>query len=1244
MRLKRLELLGFKSFADRTVMDFGEHRLTGIVGPNGCGKSNVVDAVRWVLGETRPTSMRGSGMTDVIFKGSSSRPGMSMTEVTMVLDNSSQLVEERGAEVAITRRLFKSGEGEYLIDGEKVRLKDVRDMLFDTGLGSRGYSVLEQGKIDAVLSANPQDRRSIFEEAAGISRYRQRRHEADLRLKRVEQDVKRLDDVLRELRTRARSLKIQAGKAERWIAVRDEYVSERRRFFQHRYVGLSAELAALAPEIERLEAELEELRGVRASCEAELAVQEEERTATAQAIEGVTAEVTAVAGELRALEERRKQLEMRVASWRQSATEEADRARSLQEALEERRAELVEMREDEGKLDRELAEAQETAGGLAGRARELEKRYRTVRQSAQDQNEAVLERLHERTAAQNALRHLEGAREPAQARLERVKGRLEELDTILAGAREETAAAEASAAAAGQEYDEAESAHEGRRTELEQMDLGLTALRKTRGEREVERAAMGARIETLMDREAELASLSDGTRAVLEAIERGEGPCSSDDLRGILADHVGVDVRLARALDAALGERAQCLVARDSHVALSILGWLDREEIGQVQVVVPRGIGAPDCPSPGDYALFARFGNAVEGRLCELVECEADMRPLVRALLCDVVVVSDLDVALDLVGREPGWRFVTPRGELVDAAGVVGGHREVSQGAVGRRSTAAELGDRVEVLEREISTLDEELEGLGARRSQTASELERAAEVLDRARSLQSERERELSTVRARLSDQEAAREEYGGEHRRAGEEIERVETELVAASAALTAAEAAFTEANGRLEEVEVERRTLEERREELGREAGRAELEATKLSGELSALRRRISDSERRDREDEAEVTRAEGRSRNFTENAEQGKSEGVGIDSEAERLEGVRGEADARLETLRAKERESAERRREVREQAEKAQRALDTAGERLSDEKLERQRRELAREELTTRAREELDLEPSELVSGFEPEPELEAAEAMAELERRVSELKGQMDKIGPVNTEAVHELEEVQTRLDFLEEQAGDLADSRKNLEETINKIDGESRRLFVEAFDEVRVNFQRIFRQLFGGGRADIRLEDGEDVLSAGIEIVARPPGREMLPIALLSGGQRTMTALALLFAVFEARPSPFCVLDEVDAALDDANIDRFLGMLETFLESTQFVIVTHNKGSMAACEALYGVTMQVKGVSRYVAVTLEEAEGFAPKRTAAEAPAAGQELDPQSGEPIKELIPGGVPTAEETPADMGAS
>jgi len=436
-------------------------------------------------------------------------------------------------------------------------------------------------------------------------------------------------------------------------------------------------------------------------------------------------------------------------------------------------------------------------------------------------------------------------------------------------------------------------------------------------------------------------------------------------------------------------------------------------------------------------------------------------------------------------------------------------------------------------------------------------------------------------------------------------------------------------------LEEREAERRGLEEQREALAKEEGRAEVEVTRLRGERQAAGRRADDLTRRISEDEAEIARAEGRAQNYEANAAQGDQEGEAIAAQAAEVAEQRRALTEELEDLRERERGGAERTREVRERAEEVQRALDESGEGLSARRLETQRLEMTREELYGRAREELALEPEDLRRDFETDPALEDEGALEALGAEVATLREKLDKIGPVNVDAVHELEEVSQRLEFLEGQAKDLEEARRSLNDTIAKIDSESRRLFLDTFEQVRVGFQRIFRQLFGGGKADVQLDPEVDVLEAGIEIFARPPGREMLSIGLLSGGQRTMTALALLFAVFEVCPSPFCVLDEVDAALDDANIDRFLALLEGFVESSQFLVVTHNKGTMSACESLFGVTMQTKGVSSFVAVELEEVDEFAPGETTGKARGMGGDGPPsppsgpaEGSEPIVELTP----------------
>ncbi len=1196
MRLKRLQLFGFKSFADRTVFEFGEDTLTGIVGPNGCGKSNVVDAMRWVLGEQRPTSMRGAEMTDVIFKGSASRPAMSIAEATILLDNSSQGFVGHGAEVAITRRVFQSGEGEYLIDGQKVRLKDVREMLFDTGLGSRGYSVLEQGKIDAVLSANPLERRRIFEEAAGISRYRQRRQEAELRLKRVADDLARLDDLMAELASRVRSLKIQAGKAERWTIARDEWLRERGRHARHGLWLHGTSLAGLAAEAETLEARAAELREARAAAENDRTLRERERGSLAAELDRAAGEASRLAGESRAIDERAGALRSRVAEAVAAAREESARAKELAAMLAERRGEIAALTERVSGLERAARAAHAAAMERAAELQSADARARELRGALEARGRSLLKLVEERTQAENRIHALEGALAQSSERDARHAERLAAAQAAVLAQRGEESdqsarATEAQAAFAAQEN--------ARRVLAQSMAEASTQVTQGEAEKkslELERARVQSRIDVLLDRERDLEELSAGGKRVLEGVEQRGEPVEKDALLGLLADHLRTDTAHARALDAALGQRGSALVARDRAAAEGVLSWLKQREAGSAGLVLPAGFaGVADAPPPPE-------DPRVVGPLVARVRCARRFEPLRRALLGDVHIARDLAAALDLIGEHPRLRFVTPEGELVDAAGVWGGHRALTQGAVGRRSSAEELGARVEELSRAIEALDARRAELVGRRVALQKDWERSSQELETRRAARVQAESALATARARLRDQEALVAALEQEHRVAQAQSERMRQELAAARAAQSGADAGHAQERDAHSALEEERAALEARRGDLSAAEAEARSAAAQARAEHEGEVRRAADLARTLAENEREHERSARLAAEHAHLSERGEAELEQLAIQSAEVLQHRAAADARLAELRTALEAgttgiSLAQRREA-----TLSRELETVAARLSDVRLSEQRERLAREEIVRRAAEELQQDEAALLEGFEPEEALRDPEALAALDAVVRELKQRLDRIGPVNTEALAELEESGGRLDFLEKQRGDLVKARDTLATTIREIDGESKRLFQETFEAVRANFQRIFRQLFGGGKAEVTLQEGVDPLDAGVEIVARPPGRELLPIGLLSGGQRTLTALALLFAVFEARPSPFCILDEVDAALDDVNVGRFLAMLDGYRRTTQFVVVTHNKVTMSACQRLYGVTMETKGVSRQVSVEVDEVEHWAEK------------------------------------------
>ena len=1211
MRLKRLELFGFKSFADRTTLSFPEG-LTGIVGPNGCGKSNVVDAVRWALGETRPTSMRGGEMTDVIFKGSTSRPALGLAEVTLVLDNSSQILVEHGSEVSVTRRVHKSGEGEYEIDGARVRLKDVKDLLFDTGLGSRGYSVLEQGKIDAVLSANPLERRTIFEEAAGVSRYRQRRKETESRLKRVDADTERLDDVLGELTSRVRSLKIQAGKAERWIEARDRWRIQGTRFARYSIERMEGELQGTREQLETLAQETAELRERRVSSEADVRAREAQQETLHEAVGELSQEAAGLLGDLRTLDERAAQLRERAETQTRAADEEQARIGELEGRLAERRTVLEAVSLEETELSNHVEHTGFLAKGAADTLSEAAKRYREARERSEEQSRITGELLHEKTAAFHRLQGLE-------QRLEPLAERVAEAEVKSGQASERTRAAEAAveerSKALGEvvrERAEVEAEAAESRERLEEVDAQHQQLGATQRELELEVASGQSQLSALEDWEREREGLEEGAQRLL-GLARGLADSDSDpvasgyaaQLDGVLADHVRCESRLAPALDACLGERARALVAPNAGVAASIGAWIEANELGRAEFVYPiQGDLARRSAGLIPGLVRETYRGRLLGALADEVEVRADLEGSLAEALDGALLVTDREAARELDAVLPGRRFVTLGGEVLEAGHALLGAQRLAPGPVARRVEADAVREALEASRRNLDAIRIDLERIKGEREVGRQRVEAAALEGERVRRVEAELTAEERSARERLEDALRQQEEIEQSVQQAAAEQQLLTTQAKETQAEREELERRFALENGRLEELEAERAEQERSREEAGREETRVRIEQNRLVETLRALVRRREDLGQGCADAAEEIELARSRGEKARREAESGLVRADSLGTEREELEVARKELDVRLTEQQETERAGRAEIEELRRASEQVTTDLETRLAQTGESELERQRCELQLDEVVRRLAEDFELDRQQLFELVEADSELAEPDQAQALENEVSDLKRQLDKLGPVNLEAVNELEEVDARLTFLTEQRSDLAQSRTELLEALEKINSESERLFAEAFEEIRSNFKQIFRLLFAGGKADIELEPDKPLLEAGIEIQARPPGRETLPIGLLSGGQRTMTALALLFSVFQARPSPFCILDEVDAALDDANVARFLGMLSTFLGSSQFVVVTHNKGTMSACDLLHGVTMETKGVSKTVHVQLADVDDFVPEAT----------------------------------------
>ncbi len=1199
--LKALELFGFKSFADRTRFEFPQG-VTAVVGPNGSGKSNVVDAIKWVLGEQSARSLRGKEMTDVIFAGTASRKPLNMAEVALVFENASRELPLPTDDVQIMRRVYRSGESEYLVNGEIARLKDIRELFSGTGAATEAYSVIEQGRVDALLVASGKDRRVVFEEAAGITKFRARRAEALRRLERAEQNRQRLADIVGEVSGRLETVRNQATRARRWRSL-----TERLR---------SLRLAAATRDLAEVGARV-------AAVEASLAAHRTEIAATEDRATSVLAELAAIAEAAAAIQPRVTTLRSTAVAARQreaAAKATMDSMRQRKEELEAERekaaARLAGTRR-EARLAAEEVEAAEHAVHAASESLALlEARLADCKQVASGSHEHAAdarEALVRATTTRDELRDrkltLDLAEEAAVARLAEAGAAVDESRDALEAARQHRASLdEARAASEGHVRSlesrldlasrDATAAESGHRDAVQRLQRAWQSLSDSRAASE----ACRERRDVLEDLVARQDGISDAARRLLL-----DGTATVPGLRGIVADRIEAPVEWAETVDLALRNRGMALVIDSLE---DVIRWHD--EWGQTdggQSILAAGgrigfVEATAIPEPTERDLAGQPG--IVGRLDRLLIDASATIPepdatFVSRLFGHVWIVESIGQALPLLSTASnGTLFMTRAGDMLSAAdGLETGTSGSSAGFVVRRSELREVSRRVEELGRVVA---EATAAVSVREGDVA----RAAEAVAASRSRRQEANDSLATARAQL---------------------ERMGRDERAADAAITSAEQRLRDAERRAVVAEAAVREARSKREAAAVDVARADAEASRCRGAIEALERtrgevieevhrlqieRATASERLDRLRDsvrlAHAAMAESRrdialthdavvravTRVTTWElewllAESRKNEAAWDAEQADAALGFAEDDAAKLEIARMQ-REG---------ERDAARDAADALAEKMHACDLEAGEARHQRTRIVERIRDEYDLDIDAIVAGSQTaiphgDDDEPIPDDRVELETLIDQLRRKVANMGNVNLEALAEAEELASRLAALEGQLADVTQARESIEELIAKIDGESRRLLGETLETVRAHFRELFERVFGGGQADLVLEPGVDLLETSVDIVARPPGKEPRNISLLSGGEKTMTCVALLLAIFRSRPSPFCVLDEVDAPLDEANVDRFVGVLRDFLSSTQFIVVTHSKKTMAAAGTLYGVTMEEPGVSKRIAVRFE--------------------------------------------------
>jgi len=1189
MFLKRLECYGFKSFADRTSFDF-EKGVTALVGPNGCGKSNVVDAIRWVLGEQSAKSLRGSEMTDVIFNGTASRRPLGYAEVFLHFDNAGRILPVDFEEVVVGRRLYRTGESEYSINKRPCRLRDVREMFMDTGVGAGAYSIIEQGRVDALLQANAKERRALFEDAAGISKYKARKLTALRRLDRVDANLLRVADVVAEVERQLRSIQRQAAKARRYQRLDGELRTKRVALFIADWRELAARRAEVGEELaraaetaaslgaalERVESEILEAETYAVAAERECGDAERRRA-------GARQELVRLEGEIAAAEEMARALDAEAESAEAEAAEDRRRA----EASETERATALE-------AAAELARRIEAADGvLAGRESALVRAREEARALAgeiEEMRTRAIDLLRRRAGLESQVARIAAEADAIRSRVERVRERL----GVLASRAGEVAAESESAT-----IRLAESEARGREVgdavrlarEEENAAAGeIAALDERAGRLRAERERSRSRLDLLEDLEQRMEGLSVGVKGLLSRMRAGHPELAG--LRGIVADLVQVDERYEVAIENALGARAQNVVAATTRDTRDAIELLKRESLGRVTF-----LPADRMRPTGWIRPEALLEEGVVGRAVDLVSFDEENRPVLEHLLATVLVVDSLATAIRVSrGSASAARIVTLEGELLFPGGAMTGgrYRRPMPGLIGRKG-------EIERLRGSLGTLEIELASLGRERVASEGGRARAREEAER---LVAEYTA-LTAETVRLGEVRDALEREGA----------RVAEERALAVSELEHAERDASAAAGRLEAERARCKELAVDEEGLGGEVAAREGRLAALRGEISEITTecsRLRAESARLREDHARMTESESRlatliaerasatelhARRAADARRRAGESRVRVASLRERVdEAVRGEAELEAEArrlagareaVRASLEEARTKSRELRDRVRAAEREK-------SEIEMKRQEIALRLEALEVRAGEEAGASLAEAAAGA---PEVQDLEA---LRAEIEDIDRKLRSLGSVNLAAIQDEEALKERRATLTTQRADLERARDKLREAIRMINRISRERFLATFEAVATEFTAMFRKLFGGGRAEVRLAEGEDVLEAGIEIVARPPGKQLRTLSLLSGGEKVLTTISLLFAVFKAKPSPFCLLDEVDAPLDEANVDRFMLVVKEFIERSQFLLITHNKRTMSLADAIYGVTMQESGVSRKIAVKIEAVEELA--------------------------------------------
>lgn len=1180
MFLKRLEVMGFKSFADRIGIDFVPG-VTAVVGPNGSGKSNVTDAIRWVLGEQSAKSLRGAKMEDVIFAGSDSRKPLNFAEVTLILDNTDGRVPLDYSEISVTRRVFRSGESAYLLNKQNCRLKDITDLFMDSGLGKEAFSIISQGRVDEILNSKADERRSIFEEAAGVLKYKQRKKKAEVKLNETDENLNRVLDILHELDGRMEPLQIQASAAKDYIDMNEQLKD--------------ADIALLAFDLTALEEELSALSSETASHEEkekELAAEIDEKEI---AVKGIRAALSKLDHQIEKSQNQLVEASSESEKWEgrkllmsEKKSNAHRQAQQLQDSLEAEKAENdfldKKYSEQSALLEEQKAEQLSIRQSIKLLEEQLNRTPADIDNDIESQKSTYIELMNEQATVRNELKNIGLQEQQLSASSSRIAVQQADFTAEIAKLEKEKAAAD-------QKMAEIQKLLADKRALYKETEISFRDMKEAFDKKQSmlfqayqSQKQLNARVDTLQELEADFSGFFQGVREVLVARDKRQ----LNGVVGAVAEIVQVEQGFAKAIETALGAASQHIVTETEQHAREAIEFLRNKRAGRstflpMSVMKSRKISGQTIASIEKHPSFVKMAY-------ELVGYDAAYGMIIENLLGNVIIASDLKGASAIAKLTMNrYRVVTLDGDVVNAGGSMTGGASKSQASFFTRKAeleqliaqSKELAETILNAEKTVQKEQAEVHAKEQRLNNLRSEGEKY-------RDLESERAMTLREIEAILKTTKDRFLLFQAERKNRDFDLTSVVSRKEAAAARLD-------EIGGELDAISqhIEELTQFKQQNESARDLVLGKLSDQK--SQLAVMKERVAQLMRSESELLERKLKSDRKLEEIQKELQWIQSEeATKVYSDEEIIQEIAKWTEKKVleqETTQKLRQERTERHAEMtvlEEQLKEMQRIYKGYVEAIRICEVKSTRVEVQIQSFLAQ------LETNYQIT-LEEAKAYELADEESVVRKKVKLLKQSIEELGPVNIGAIEEFEHVSERHGFLTEQRNDLNEAKETLRTVISEMDEEMTSRFDDTFHAIRQQFQRVFKELFGGGAADLVLTDPDDLLMTGIEIIAQPPGKKLQNLSLLSGGERALTAIALLFAILKVRPVPFCVLDEVEAALDESNVVRYSQYLKKFSEDTQFIVITHRKGTMEGADVLYGITMQESGISKLVSVKLQE-------------------------------------------------